>query len=113
MRTMTEVELAWVAGLLEGQAAFLREDDLGLRVQVELRDGAVLERLRDLTGLGTVSGPFPDEFAREKPELYHRYVIGEARGLVALLGALQPHFGDTTRQRVHEAIRRLRAMLNP
>jgi hypothetical protein len=110
---MTEVELAWVAGLLEGQAGFLREDDLGIRVQIELRDGAVLERMRDLTGLGTVGGPFPDEFARDKPRQYHRYVAGEARGLVALLDALQPHFGDTTRKRVHEAIRRLRAMLDP
>jgi hypothetical protein len=110
---MTDVELAWVAGLLEGHFQFLREDDLGIRVQVELRDGAVLERLRDLTGLGTVSGPFPDEFARRKPELYHRYVAGEGRGLVALLGALQPHFGETTRKRVHEVIRRLRALLDP
>ena len=73
----------------------------------------MLERLRERTGLGTVSGPFPDDFARQRPEHYHRFVAGEPRELVALLGALLPHFGEPTRAQVRDALRRLRDLLNP
>jgi len=103
VKSMTATERAWIAGVLEGSGDFVRIDDLGVRVQLRHRDEEVLRRLRDLAGLGTVSGPFHEEFARAEPETYWRYVAAQAAELKPFLAALEPHFGPAARDQVERA----------
>jgi len=111
MREMTSEEAAWVAGLLEGQTRFVRIDDLGVRVQLLAKDEELLTRLHEVTGLGTVSGPFLEEFARDEPEKYWRFVAGQEAELLKLFGALRDYLGGRAAEEIERASAAIRQEL--
>lgn len=54
---MTDLELAWLAGLLEGEGSFLRPPPSDLkrpRISIEMTDEDVMQRVADLVGLKLV-----------------------------------------------------------
>lgn len=59
----TESEWAWVAGIIEGEGC-LRYSEQSIRgywsteVRVRMTDLDIIERLRDVTGVGNVLGPY-------------------------------------------------------
>lgn len=54
---LSDSELGWVAGLLEGEGSF-SESYKRVRVQVYSTDEDVVRRIHALTGLGNVTGPY-------------------------------------------------------
>jgi hypothetical protein len=63
IRQISDLDLAWLAGLLEGEGAFIlhQEPAIGarrarviIRVAVHMTDRDVVERVRDIVGLGSV-----------------------------------------------------------
>lgn len=49
---MTAAEIAWVAGIIEGEGSFCYKN--GVAIQVTMTDQDVIERLQRITGLGRI-----------------------------------------------------------
>lgn len=64
---MTETELAWAAGLFEGEGSIYaapaagrssRSGRISLRLELHMTDEDVVRRFGDIVGVGTVRGPY-------------------------------------------------------
>ena len=71
---MDTIALAWVAGLLEGEGAFVlawHKSSAGpypeVRVQCNMTDEDVIRKLHASTGVGAVRGPYNQWGAGTKP----------------------------------------------
>jgi hypothetical protein len=64
LRRLTPTELAWVAGLLEGEGCFTRKSRAssprGIVVMCQMTDCDVLHRLHKIVGAGYFRGPYPN-----------------------------------------------------
>ena len=65
---LSPLELAWVAGLLEGEGCFSRKSRAsslrGITVQCHMTDRDVLRRLHHTIGVGHLRGPYANGFTR-------------------------------------------------
>jgi hypothetical protein len=109
-RQMTEAELAWVAGLLEGEGCFFpieyRTKGYGpytyARVAVLMTDLDVLQRLQRVTGIGHINGPTPRKDPRHKP-IWH-WVASKNKESITLMRAVYPLMGERRRARIDEVL---------
>jgi hypothetical protein len=107
---MTEAELAWVAGLLEGEGCFFpieyRTRDYGpyiyARVAVLMTDLDVLQRLQQHTGIGHINGPTPRKDPRHKP-IWH-WVASRNKESITLMRAVCPLMGERRRARIDKVL---------
>jgi hypothetical protein len=63
---MTELEVGWLVGILEGEGHF-RSSYGNPRIEVKMTDEDVIRRLREVTGVGRVYGPFDSGNPRWRP----------------------------------------------
>ncbi len=107
---MTEPELTWVAGLLEGEGCFRVYRDtqhcrsrtyvyLRPRVICAMTDRDVIERLQLVTDMGRVA------IARKtapghKP--YWRWTVSRDADAMELMRSLYPHMGERRRAKIEE-----------
>lgn len=55
----TDVNIAWVAGIIEGEGNFnLRKDSKSARIRVRMTDKDVLDKLLQITKIGKINGPY-------------------------------------------------------
>jgi hypothetical protein len=106
LRETNDVELAWLAGLLEGEGAFVVQHvkadarqaaRVRVRVSLQMTDQDVVERVRTVVGLGKV-GTYHPHSERHKDT----YVWGiSSKGVVVpLLQLLRPHMGQRRRTQI-------------
>jgi hypothetical protein len=57
LHTMTDVEKAWLAGIIEGEGTFGRVGRPGGQIRVVMTDQDVIHRLHAITGLGLIHEP--------------------------------------------------------
>lgn len=106
---MSPVETAWVAGLLEGEGAFVvswverknRWRYPTIRVQMNQTDEDVVRKLGRLAG-GMVRGPYPNSGKGDKP--VWRWELGRRDALIALLHDIRPHMGARRTARIDELL---------
>jgi len=63
---LTDVELAWAAGLFEGEGSIYscpmrynsRTGRIGIRLELHMTDEDVVRRFGEIVGIGTVRGPY-------------------------------------------------------
>jgi hypothetical protein len=96
------VDLAWVAGLVEGEGCFLpicrNGNEASLRVQVRMTDLDVLERLMSIVNIGNVTGP---EYNGRNTPVY-TWQCGRTADSLALMWALYPYMGERRRKKIWE-----------
>jgi hypothetical protein len=105
---MTETEIAWVAGFLEGEGSFgvysRRSGYRYLLLQVSSTDRDVLERLRSVVGHGSICGPVNQKHPRNRstwsPE--YRYSTSSTTKLPVLLNAILPYMGERRASKIRE-----------
>lgn len=102
---MTKTELAWVAGLLEGEGCFSKKSNKGTArnviVSCQMTDPDVLRRLHRLAG-GTFHGPYPNGPRGRLPRYTWRVHGETARSLMA---DLLPLMGLRRSARIRELIK--------
>lgn len=97
---MTEIELAWLAGLLEGEGCFSYRRDRDIPVvEVKMTDLDVINRVAMLVGR-TVT-PIPPASDRHQPQYRVRTQGDPAR---ELMRALLPHMGRRRSARIEELL---------
>lgn len=105
---MTEAELMWMVGLLEGEGCFdthapNRQKNPAARIQCKMTDFDVIERLASIGG-GKVYGPYQAN-PRWKPQL-HWVIRGQEAA--ELMRVLQPHMGKRRAARIEEVLHQTR-----
>lgn len=88
---MTEIETAWLAGLLEGEGCFGDNHRGGVKIQVTMTDKDVVERVAQFFGKQSVSCYDKKLPPNRKPRYYVQ--IGGQR-CVEIMTAVLPHMGE-------------------
>lgn len=115
IRQMSDVDLAWLAGLLEGEGTFVvhheparerRRASVVIRIAVHMTDRDVVERVRDIVGLGTV--------LRRPPSKPHhketfRWAISAKAPTLKLMQTLRPHMGERRAAQIDRCIQAVAA----
>lgn len=97
---MTEIELAWLAGLLEGEGCFSFRNDRNLPVvEVKMTDLDVVNRVAML--MGRTVTPIPAKQDGWLPQYRARIQGDPARDLMR---ALLPHMGQRRAARIEELL---------
>lgn len=89
---MTELELLWIAGLLEGEGSFITGGPTQPNraiINLSMTDEDVVRRAAKLMG-GTVNGPYPGSKSHYKPSWLARLC---GRPAIVLMERLHPHMG--------------------
>jgi hypothetical protein len=106
MHEMTPEEIAWLAGLLEGEGSFFivwktsttGEKYATFRITLGMTDEDVVRRAFEMTGIGTFRGPLVQAGMGWKPvwrwEVHKRDVIAE------LLPLIRPQMGKRRGERI-------------
>lgn len=110
------VELAWLAGLLEGEGAFMvipkRYQGRGIRsrgsypsfrVSLNMTDGDVVYHAASVAGMGNVIGPFMRGNPKHSPMF--RWNVNKRRHIYALLVAIYPYMGQRRGAKIMDILR--------
>lgn len=90
---MTESELAWIAGLFEGEGCFnFVKKSKKKRLAIRMTDFDILKRLHYLTPGSCLTGPYSDKRGRRKP--IWTWQLNRAKELYDLVLALRPWMGE-------------------
>lgn len=100
MNELKEPEIAWLAGIYEGEGSCAITKGRAIRVEVVMTDRDVVERICALTGLGTIHSLAQRD---EKYKAAYRWSIGSL-GAVAFLTAVMPWLGQRRAERAGDAI---------
>lgn len=85
---MTEGQLGWIAGIIEGEGWIgVTSNQRSARIQVNSNDEDVIDRLREITGLGQVY----KNRIRKAGNPYHTWSVSTRRDVRFLLRAIRPY----------------------
>lgn len=101
---MDAAEVAWLAGLFEGEGCISFTGRNSVCLVVVMTDEDVVRRCREVTGIGTLLGPYVVS-GKRKPQWTWR--VGRAEDVEPLLQAMHPWFGVRRRCRAEAALVRL------
>jgi hypothetical protein len=103
---MTERELGWLAGIMEGEGSFIltnngrREEEMAMLV-VAMTDEDVVRRVHALTGCGRVNGPYMGP-GRRKP--IYRWRIRNRDDVMYLVKLVLPMLGNRRRKQAQRLL---------
>lgn len=98
----TRENLAWLAGLLEGEGSFLFHRGKSLVIQMAMTDEDVVRRAHKIAGVGNVHGPYSrGDF---KPQWVFK--CSDSKQAYALMVAVLPWLGSRRRQTVIGLVKR-------
>lgn len=93
--------LAWLAGLLEGDGCFTTGSNPGcLRVEAAMSDLDVLEKAQSIAGMGNISGPYNKSGVGSKP--MYRWHVTDTKNAYALMAGVYTWLGSRRRSRITE-----------
>lgn len=100
---MKDIDIAWAAGLFEGEGCISRSAARTVRFQLKMQscDHDVIERFHQIVGLGQVYGPLRRSLAY-KP--FWIWTTGRAGSVACVLEAFLPYLGKRRSEKAVEAI---------
>ena len=98
------VDIAWLAGVLEGECCFSYKSS-GSVVVVVRTDQDIIERLREPTGIGTINGPVAPQKSHHKPSW--RWQVSQKQDVARLLLAVYPLMGERRKATIAKLTDRL------
>lgn len=104
------LDLAWLAGIIEGEGCLSPCGPNSWRVGVKMTDEDVVRRVADVAGVGRVAGPYEPRNGN-KPQW--TWTVSKSSDVVGLLATLWPFFGERRRERAGEILRWWRDQYDP
>jgi hypothetical protein len=102
----TRENLAWLAGLLEGDGCFTVGSSQGLlRLECAMSDLDVLQKAQDIAGTGNISGPY--NYGIGSKAMY-RWHVTTTKNAYALMVALYPWLGNRRKNRILDLLESFR-----
>jgi len=103
----TDLELAWVAGILEGEGTFRVTDSGSTIVSVEMADLDVLQKLQTVLGFGTLGN---ERKRGENRRTTWTFQISGRRDIEQLLNAILPYMGERRTKQIATVLGYIRVM---
>jgi hypothetical protein len=100
----TRENLAWVAGVLEGEGSFLLRQGRRPEVRAAMTDEDIIRRLHEVTGVGGAYGPFKKTFNGKPVKDSWVFSVQNQGEAYALMVALYPWMGQRRREQIRKAI---------
>jgi len=108
---VTTAELAWLAGLLEGEGCFFvhtdkRRHPQGNRcpiVHLNMTDGDIVRRAATITGVGRVGGPYARK-SRPHHKPYWQWQVWKKADALWLMKELYPYMGERRQVKIGEIL---------
>lgn len=98
--SLTDAEIAWCAGLIEGEGTFyISKTDTNMRIMLGMTDIDVIERLQNLLGGGISYG---EDRGINKP--IYRWYIGKRLEVVRIIKLIYPYMGARRRLKMDELL---------
>lgn len=97
---MSVEEVAWVAGLLEGEGSFMVQKKGSLCVSCSMTDEDVVRKLHELTGMGSV---ITDKLRIGRRQVYTWRIANRSK-VVELITYLRPYMGSRRGGRIDEML---------
>jgi hypothetical protein len=97
---MNEAEVAWLAGIYEGEGSCTITTGRAIRVEIVMTDQDIVNRVQALTGFGSVNTLAQ---RNEKYKTAYRWSIGSI-GAVTFLQTILPWLGERRSERAKNAI---------
>lgn len=103
---INEIDLAWVAGLLEGEGSFCiaKKKDRPSNYPIitcNMTDLDVIERLRGITGVGSIVSIQPPGNTKRQ----YRWRVARHNDCFVLAGLLYPYMGTRRRKQIEELLK--------
>lgn len=92
----SELEIAWLAGLLEGEGTFNITDLGGIRVSIEMTDLDILQRIQRALGFGSIGKPR----ARGTNKQIWTFSVSSRLDVEQLLIAILPYMGERRSKKI-------------
>ena len=101
---MNQIEVAWLAGLLEGEGCFCIKSSGGAYINVSMTDEDVVRRVHSLTGVGTV-------ITHQRPNRKRVWTwrTGDREAVDQLAKTLLPHMGERRSAKIRDLIAHLQS----
>lgn len=96
---ITEAQIAWLAGILEGEGCWTTaSNEYNLRIAVKMTDKDIIQRLHDITGVGTLN----DNQPREKPHHKQAYCwfVSKATDVLWVTELVYPWLGERRQAKI-------------
>ncbi len=100
---MTDAEIAWVAGIVEGEGSLQSRQKVA--VVVEMTDPDIIERLHALTGIGRVN--HNQWKAKDHYKATSAWAVRRASHVVHIVLAIYPWLGNRRREAANAVLARL------
>jgi hypothetical protein len=101
MQERTAEDIAWAAGLFEGEGSLWTAGRTGIRASVSMTDRDVVERFCAIVGSGRVR-PLPPRQPHHTPQ--YRWEIARVEQVRELIALFRPWLGDRRRLRADELL---------
>ena len=108
--TVINIELAWAAGVIEGEGCFSYHPAKGgrkayVRIQVGMTDLDILQRLHSISGVGVVNGPYLYKRKNGSPaKPIWSWAVQKQADVAWLLMQLRPWMGERRTDRIDECL---------
>jgi len=103
----TDVELAWVAGILEGEGTFRVTDAGSTQVTAEMADLDVLQKIQRVLGFGTIGN---ERKRGENRRTTWTFCVSGRRDIEQLLNAILPYMGERRTKQIATVLGYIRVM---
>lgn len=97
---MTDVEIAWVAGIIEGEGCLLLERGIYPRVAVTMTDEDVILKLFKVTGTGTCVSKQP----LKSGKIAYHWQVRRYEDVARFLMQIIPHLGNRRKVKAFELL---------
>lgn len=88
------IDLAWAAGLFEGEGSIAAHQKNAISLAVAMTDKDVLDKFAKIINYGRVYGPYKyNQKAKKNNKAYYRWMIADKVGVLAVWKLLEPMLG--------------------
>ena len=104
---MTEVQIAWMAGLLEGEGCWLINHTKkwsSPRILLQMTDEDVVRKAARITGVGKVGGPYGPYKNSLGTKSWFKWDVNKRVDVEYLSGLVLPHMGTRRTAKILEVL---------
>ncbi len=102
-----DVDVAWAAGLFEGEGCLYTTGKTGITAQVCMTDQDVIQKFRDILGFGNIEGPIRDKHFKEHYKDQYRWRTSNKNSIDIIYQLFLPYLGSRRRGKFEELRYRL------
>lgn len=102
IKKMNHLEIGWVAGILEGEGSFHSKENF-LQVRCTMTDLDTINKLREVTGIGTFSTWHRNGKEPNRKDAYN-WTVSKRNDIIHLLCSIVPLMGERRRTQIDKLL---------